>query len=192
MSNKQAKPKQQPEPQLKEASPQQEYEDVMLLYQVLDAVSRYQQTANGEPAISILVPKGKAEAIRSLDVEAVARRADLPILQEMSLQDIARISELWQRLVTYVPIQESEELYHIVIVTLSMDIVSRLHERYTKLGLPEIVARRGIPFEQLRISGLYSQLLIQLFVLDVFTELVGRTPKLIIPTPGVSMPPGNA
>lgn len=169
-----------------------EHEEILLLFQVLEAVSRYQQTANGEPAVMILVPKGKLDAVRNLDVESIVRQSDLPVLQELSLQEIAQISELWRQLVQRVPIQESEELYHIVIVTLSMDIVSRLHERYAHLGLPEIVTRRGVPFEQLRISSLYSQILVQLFVLDVFTELVSRAPKLVIPTSGVSVPPGNA
>lgn len=185
----------EPEPPAVESVPpiDQDLQSAMLLYQVLDALSRYHTQYGGEPAVTILVPTGKAESVRQLDIEKASKQFQLPVLQGLSLQEITRLSDSWKALVEQVPVIESEEVQQIIIVTVTMDLISRLHERYLQLGLKELIERRGIPFDQLAICDLYTKLLTTLFALDLYTELISRTPKLVIPTgANLSVPPGNS
>lgn len=182
---KERKEKREPEERV-----QGEMELAMLVIQVLEALAQFQ--AKSDEPVSVLVPTGRAEQVKGLDLERAFQQAQLPILRELSLQDLHRLAELWRAIIQRVPIVESDEVQQIVIVTLSMDLISRLHERYTQMGLSELVQKRGIAFDLLAVSNLYPQLLLTLFALDIYTEMVSRAPKLVIPTTGFVPPAGNA
>lgn len=152
-----------------------------MAFDIVQAIIQFSQTNPRELPVAVLVPEGKSESVRGLDLATLSEEERPANAMEMPAWQWRMVCDFWRQVTTICPFQESPELDNtLVFVSLEMHLVSVAHQRFEQMGLPHVVEEMfGIPFPQLTASRLYPELIMGILSAALWEQLRSRQSRIV-------------